>query len=353
MTLGVLMIDLDGTELSAEEMELLRHPLVCGAILFARNFDNPEQLAALTASIRGLRDPQLLIAVDQEGGRVQRFRTGFTELPAAAVFGECYDSDPDDALESARDAGWLLATELHAVGIDFSFAPVLDLRKADGRVIGDRAFHADPQVVSRLAQAFVGGARTAGIAAVGKHFPGHGSVAEDSHVELPIDERDIHDFHQSDLIPFHAMIRVGIEAMMAAHLLVPSVDSAPAAYSSRWIGTVLRREMGFDGVVFSDDLAMAGAASAGPYAARARRALQAGCDVLLLCNQRRGVCEVLDGLEESPQPLAQVRLMRLHARGEQLPMLELQAATRWRLASERMSRYCRNLELDLGDDNLL
>jgi len=352
--LGPLMIDIEGLALDAADRELLRHPLVGGVILFARNYADPGQLAALTRDIHALREPHLLIAVDQEGGRVQRFRDGFVELPPLSMLGEAYDRDPDGALDLIADCAWLMASELRAVGVDFSFAPVLDLRTPHSRVIGDRAFHAEPRVVARLAQAYVGSLRRAGMAAVGKHFPGHGVVAADSHVELPVDERDLLDIEQSDMLPFRALVNAGIEGMMMAHVRYPHVDDIAAGYSRRWIGDILRGDMHFEGVVFSDDLSMAGAEHGGSFAERANSALAAGCDVLLVCNHRDAVVEILASLgREARYPQTQARLMRMHARGSAPSLAELQDEPRWQRVAARLRELDPCPELDLGDDNLL
>lgn len=348
------MIDVEGLALSSAERELLHHPLIGGVILFARNYAEPAQLAALVSEIHALREPHLLVAVDQEGGRIQRFRHAFVELPALALLGDFYDREPDAALTLAADCAWLMASELRAVGIDFSFAPVLDLRSAHSAVIGDRAFHGEPQVVARLAQAYVGGLHTAGMVAVGKHFPGHGHVAGDSHVELPVDERDLYDIEATDLLPFRALINAGIEGIMMAHVLYPRVDPAAAGYSLRWIRDLLRDEMHFQGVVFSDDLGMAGAAIDGSWSERARRALAAGCDVLLVCNQRAAVEEILQAIgPDARYPQVQARLMRMHGRGPARTLEQLQAEPRWLAVNQRVRHLTLCPELDLGDDNLL
>ena len=351
--LGPLMIDVEATALTAGERELLRHPLVGGVILFARNYAEPAQLVALTASIHALREPRLVITVDQEGGRVQRFRHGFSELPALARLGETYDGDPQAALALAADCAWLMASELRAAGVDFSFAPVLDLKSAQSAVIGDRALHGDAQAVARLARVYVAALQRAGMAAVGKHFPGHGGVAGDSHHELPIDERDYYDLEQRDLVPFRAAIAAGLQGIMTAHVLYPRVDAQVAGYSRYWIKDILRGELGFSGAVFSDDLSMAGADLGTSYSARAQQALAAGCDVLLICNHRAGVIEVLDSLPVAPYPQTQVRLMRMHGRGGAPALATLRATDQWRSVAARVRRLESDPELDLGDDDVL
>ena len=313
MALGPVMLDVAGTRLTAEDRELLRHPNVGGVVLFARNHAEPEQLAALVAEIHALRDPHLLVAVDQEGGRVQRFREGFTRLPPMARLGERHDESPRAALAAAERLGWLLAAELLAVGIDLSFAPVLDLRRGISAVIGDRALHPDPEVVGRLAGALVRGMRRAGMSAVGKHFPGHGSVAADSHHELPRDRRERADILQLDGIPFARLAHAGLPGIMPAHVLYPAVDDEPAGYSRVWLQEVLRDELGFGGAVFSDDLSMAGAGAETDCAARAARALAAGCDMVLICNDRAAAVAAVEGLEQRDRPVTLARLMRMHA----------------------------------------
>ena len=351
--LGPLMIDIDGTALTPADRDLLRHPLVGGVILFARNYVEPAQVAALTHDIHALREPRLVIAVDQEGGRVQRFREGFSALPPLARLGALYEHDAKAALARAADCAWLMASELRAVGVDFSFAPVLDLHSSRSAVIGDRAFHASPAVVARLARAYIAALHRAGVAAVGKHFPGHGCVAADSHHELPIDERDFFDLEQHDLVPFRAAVAAGIEGIMTAHVLYPKVDSRVAGYSPYWVKDVLRAEMGFSGTVFSDDLSMAGADLGASYAERARLALAAGCDVLLVCNNRAGAIEVIDSLPVAPYPQTQVRLMRMHGRGAPASLAALQDSDDWRATVARVRSLDPDPEFDLGDNNVL
>jgi len=309
------MLDLTGVELDADERELLCHPAIGGVILFSRNFESPEQVAALTAAIHALRDPHLLVAVDQEGGRVQRFREGLTRLPPAGRFGELHRTHPVRARHAASSVGWLMAAELGSVGIDFSFAPVLDLNRGVSRVIGDRAFAESAGTVSDLALAWVEGVREAGMASVGKHFPGHGGVVADSHSELPMDKRRFEDIETEDLAPFVRLIRHGLEAVMPAHVVYPSVAPEPAGFSAIWLRRVLRGKLGFQGVIFSDDLNMAAAAAGGGYAERARSALDAGCDVVLVCNNRPAALEVIASLRDYDDPAAHLRCLRMHGRG--------------------------------------
>ena len=308
------MIDIAAPTLTAEDRNLLRHPLVGGVILFTRNYIDPEQVTALIAAIHALCEPQLLVAVDHEGGRVQRFRNGLTNLPAAGAFGETYEHEPRRARQLAETAGWLMAVELRALGVDFSFAPVLDLNFGVSAIIGDRAFHRRPDVVADLAQAYMRGMQHAGMAATGKHFPGHGAVRADSHLELPIDTRRFEDILVEDLVPFERMIDNGLAAVMPAHVVYSEVDSRPAGFSPFWIKDVLRKRLGFQGVVFSDDLHMAAADVAGDYVERARAALQAGCDMALVCNDRAGAVQAIDGLGLYDDPVAHMRLARMHGR---------------------------------------
>lgn len=293
---GVLLVDVPGHTLTREDREILSHPLVAGVILFSRNHGSLRQLEELVGQIRALRDPPLLVTVDQEGGRVQRFRNGFTPLPPAGIFGEIHDRDPTKARAMARAAGWIMAAELAAMRVDLSFAPVVDLNRGKGTVIGNRAFHSDPKIVTELAGAFAGGMKEAGMAGSIKHFPGHGGVAGDSHEELPVDERTLGAIEGADLVPFRALMRQGMAAVMMAHVRYERVADAPASLSKVWIRDILRGRFGFNGVVFCDDLSMNGAARAGDYPERAMAALQAGCDILPVCNNRPGVEACLDAL---------------------------------------------------------
>jgi len=331
MALGPLMLGLAGPTLSTEEKDILRHPQVGGVILFTRNYQTPEQLAALTTAIRALRQPPLLLAVDHEGGRVQRFREHFATLPAARRLGDSYDRDRRRGCQLAQTSGWLMAAELRAVGVDFSFAPVLDVDRGLNTVIGDRAFHHDPAAVTALACAYVDGMHQAGMAAVGKHFPGHGGVAADSHHALPVDGRTLAVLAGADITPFARLIAHGVEGMMPAHVLYPAVDAQPAGFSARWLQTVLRQQLGFQGAIFSDDLDMAGAAAVGTPAERAQAALAAGCDMVLACNDRQAALAILDALPAGHPAQRCQRLVRLYGRGHSDWTL-LRANPAWRQA---------------------
>ncbi|KOR30516.1 beta-hexosaminidase [Achromatium sp. WMS2] len=313
MPLGPLILDLEGLTLTPEDKDLLKHPAVGGVILFARNFNCLSQLIELTTSIRNLR-PELLICVDQEGGRVQRFRNEFVNLPPAAWYGDQYQVYPDKAQYWCYLAGWLMAAELIAAGIDFSFAPVLDLGYGPSQVIGNRAFAQAPQIVSQLAQAWISGVHSAGMPAVGKHFPGHGAVRADSHVELPIDERPLATITASDIVPFKQAIAEGLDAIMPAHVVYSQIDSQPAGFSKYWLQTVLRTELKFTGVIFSDDLSMEATQLAGGYGARALAALNAGCDMVLVCNNRQGAIDTAQTLVAYDNKPVQQRLSKMRAR---------------------------------------
>lgn len=290
---GPVMLDVAGLELSGEERERIAHPLVGGVILFARNYAELEQLDALTASIRRLRDPAPLVAVDHEGGRVQRFRAGFSAIPAMRALGDLWDRDIAAAAIEARKIGTTIATELAVHGIDFSFTPVVDLDYGRSAVIGDRAFHRNPNAVAHLASELCAGLRSRGMGAVAKHFPGHGFVAADSHTELPVDARKLVALEKDDLVPFRSLIRLGVEGVMPAHVVYPEIDDRPAGFSRMWLHDILRRRLGFDGLVFSDDLSMAGARVAGDIVARAEAAHDGGCDMVLVCNDAAAAAQLL------------------------------------------------------------
>ncbi len=346
MSLGPLMIGIEGATLDAEEADLLRHPQVGGVILFARNFESVEQLMELTHGIHALRDPPLLVAVDQEGGRVQRFRNGFTPLPAIAQLGRLHDRSAADARRLAELSGWLMAVEMLAVGIDFSFAPVLDLDRGVSSVIGDRAFHAEPHVVAELAHHYVRGMKRAGMAATGKHFPGHGSVREDSHHELPVDARDFTTLAAEDLLPFERLVTDGIEGIMVAHVLYSQINDKPAGFSRFWLEDVLRGRLGFQGVIFSDDLLMEAANLAGDLVARAKWALHAGCDMVLVCRGADHAARVVEGLGQWTRPASRLRLARMHGRPA-INYRSLRQAPAWQDAVIRVTACDETRTLDL------
>ncbi len=351
MSLGPIMMDLRGTTLENDEKELLLHPLVGGVIYFSRNYESPEQIAALSKEIHGLREPRLLIAVDHEGGRVQRFQDGFTRLPALQLVGECYSSDKKAGLKLAEKAGWLMAIELRAVDIDFSFAPVLDVSKGVSQVIGDRSFHRDPECVAELSKAYMHGMRDAGMAAVGKHFPGHGAVKEDSHLAIPFDRRRFEDIQMDDMVSFERLIHAGLAGIMPAHVIYPEVDNKPAGFSSIWLRNILRQQLEFQGIIFSDDISMAGAEVVGGYVDRAHCALEAGCDMVLVCNNQDAAIELLDNLEVNPDPASQSRLIRMHGKHE-IDFVKLKNDEAWQAVSTEITGLVVEPELALGDDGI-
>ncbi|WP_180177063.1 beta-N-acetylhexosaminidase [Acinetobacter sp. YH12039] len=314
--IGALMLDIAGTELTQEDIELLQAPQVGGMILFGRNIESPEQVRALTDHMRQIR-PDILIAVDQEGGRVQRLKQGFTLLPAMGKFGELYLTEPEKAVELAEQCGWLMAAEVLAVGIDFSFAPVLDLNNVSD-VIGDRGFAKNMQDIIPLASAFLKGMKRAGMASTGKHFPGHGSVKADSHIAAAIDHRSYEEIYQKDMQSF-IQLQPQLDALMPAHVIYENIDPNPAGFSPYWIQKVLRQELQFDGVLFSDDLSMQAACVAGGADARIQAALNAGCDMGLVCNNRESACIALDGIQNLALP-NQERLERMRGK---IPQIEI------------------------------
>lgn len=314
MGIGPVMLDVVGKTLTPEDEARLKHPLVGGVILFARNYESPSQLAELTASIRALRTPPLLISVDHEGGRVQRFRTGFTKIPPMRELGKLYDQHPKRAKHLAEQVGYVLASELRACGVDFSFTPVLDVDYGASSVIGDRAFHAEPQAIAELAHSLLIGLKKGGMPTVGKHFPGHGYVCADSHLEIPVDERSYTDIEMCDLIPFRQMVNFGLTAVMPAHVIYPKVDPRPAGFSKIWLKDILRGELGFEGCIFSDDLSMEGAAVAGGIVQRAEAALHAGADMVVVCNKPESADELLAGLKWEISAPTKARLAQMHGK---------------------------------------
>jgi len=328
------MLDIEGLTLAPHEHEKLQHPNTGAVILFARNYENPQQVTELIDSIRAVRSGPLLIAVDQEGGRVQRFQNGFTRLPPAASYAR--------APELAESAGWLMAAELLAIGVDFSFAPVLDIDCGVSQIIGDRSFSTDAELATQLSSSFRKGMKSAGMAGTGKHFPGHGAIALDSHLTLPIDERDLESLRNKDLIPFKQLINEGLEAVMPAHVLYTQIDANPAGFSKFWIQTILREELNFKGVVFSDDLSMEGAAFAGDFPERAKRAQQAGCDMLLVCNNPAAAEQILEALPVTNDPVRTQRLMSMQGQ-KRLDRTELMNSSLWQktaaLIKQHRERY--------------
>ncbi len=295
MAYGRLMLDLAGTELTAEEQQILQSPQVGGVILFARNIQSREQVTALNAQIRQA-SANLLIAVDQEGGRVQRLRDGFTPLPPMQLLADSVVQNSEVGVQLVRDTGWLMASEVLACGFDISFAPVLDVDRDTSSIIGDRAFSDQPEMVITLAQAFIEGMNEAGMAATGKHFPGHGGIVADSHLEAPVDHRSWQQLLDHDLKPFVALSKQ-LAGVMPAHITFPAVDPDSVGFSGFWLQQVLRQQLSFDGVIFSDDLSMKGADVAGGYIDKAQLALNAGCDMILVCNCPEGAREVLQMME--------------------------------------------------------
>jgi len=343
MSLGPLMVDLCSDCMSAQEKELLASPQVGGVILFSRNFTSVEKLIELVQEIHELRNPRLLVAIDQEGGRVQRLREGFTQLPAVSLLGEIYDSEPHRACELATISGWLMASELRSIGIDFSFAPILDLNHGVSQVIGDRAFHKEPEIVASLAARYTQGMRNAGMQAVGKHFPGHGAVKADSHIDLPMDSREFNDIATQDLIPFQRMIDQGLAGLMTAHVIYEKVEAEIATFSKMWIDDVLRKQMEFKGVIFSDDLSMKAAHcnsdDSKDYLLRAHKALDAGCDMALICNSINNACFVAEKLDNYNNPASQIRLTRMHGGKDPQSYQDLKNSKPWQHAVAQVESY--------------
>ena len=339
MSLGPLMVDLCADKISAQERKLLESPQVGGVILFSRNFTSVENLVSLINDIHEVRHPRLIVGIDQEGGRVQRLRDGFTQLPAINLLGKIYQEDQSRACSLSEITGWLMAAELRSIGIDFSFAPILDLDHGVSQVIGDRAFHNDPDVVSTLALKYIQGMKAAGMQAVGKHFPGHGAVVADSHIDLPTDSRDFQDILMEDLVPFQRMIDHGMAGIMSAHVIYEKVDNHVATYSRKWLGTILRQELEFKGVVFSDDLSMKAANCDGDYVQRVNSALQAGCDMVLICNASDQACKMAEKLENYNNPASQIRLTRMHGGKNPLSYHELRMSDEWKHAVKQVESY--------------
>lgn len=331
--IGPVMLDLAGPRLSREESDMLKRPEVGGVILFARNTHDAAQVQALCASIRRVRS-DLLIAIDQEGGRVQRLHEGVTRIPSMAQLAAGYEEDPQAIQQQCQDAGWLLGMEMAACGLDVTFAPVLDVDGGDFTVIGDRSLSSDPQVVTQLGSAFISGLHDAGMVAVGKHYPGHGGVVADSHYEQPVDPRPLATLREHDMRPF-AELAPRLEGVMPSHVIYSAFDDKPAGFSRSWLG-LLREELGFKGAIFSDDLSMVAARFAGSPAEAALKALDAGCDMVLVCNDREGAIEALDACcgRASIRP-AKLRYRRARPTLEALPAL-----ARWRRVHARLEALC-------------
>ena len=332
--IGSVMLDVQGLELTAVEREVLRHPQTGGVIFFARNFAGPEQIQALAAQIRAVR-PELILAVDQEGGRVQRFREGFVKIPPMKTLGDQFSHSPEKARQLAYEWGWLMATEVLSVGVDISFAPILDLDCGISQVIGNRSFHSEPEIAIALLGPFIKGMQDAGMAATGKHFPGHGAIAADSHVAIPVDTRSMADIEAHDLKPFVALASA-LQGIMPAHVIFPEVDDRPAGFSPVWLQEILRKKIGFRGVIFSDDLSMEGAGVAGSFADRAEAAISAGCDMVLVCNKPEAAIQVLESRESKPLP-DQSRFAALKGR-RRLGWSELPRHPQWIAAEEGIRR---------------
>jgi beta-N-acetylhexosaminidase len=339
------MIDLRGKSIEPDERAWLESPLVGGVVLFTRNYESRQQLERLVAEIHAVRQPPLLVTVDQEGGRVQRFREGFFRLPPMRALGRLFDENPTAGLDTATAFGWLMAAELRAVGVDLSLAPVVDLDLGLASVIGDRAVHGDPEVVAALARRFAAGAKRAGMAITAKHFPTHAGARNDSHTELAVDRRDLTEL-ADDLMPYRELIRAGLQAVMISHVSFPAVDPKPASFSSWWINEQLRGELEFKGTVISDDVSMLGAAVVGTVEQRVRAALDAGCDLVLVCNAPEQIPGVLDALRGYVNPTAQLRLTRLHG-GAAADWDALHRSAEWRRACAALEPLCARPGLEL------
>jgi beta-N-acetylhexosaminidase len=327
------VVDVVGTTLGEEDLARIRHPAAGAVILFARNFENSEQLTALCEDIKRQREPELPICVDHEGGRVQRFKQGFTLIPPMRHLGRMWDRDREKGKELATSIGYVIASELGAHGLDFSFTPVLDLDYGGSSVIGDRALHFDPTAVGALGACLVKGLAQGGVAAVAKHFPGHGYAVADSHVAAPSDDRAFKEILRKDMLPYRAVIEAGVAAVMPAHVVYPQVDTEPAGYSKRWLQEILRGQLKFEGLIFSDDLSMEGAAVAGGPPERARAALAAGCDMVLLCNNPKGLDELLESLQDVPLEKLE-RLEKMMKQGGR----DLRKSVAYREAQEALQR---------------
>lgn len=336
MSLGSIMLGLEGTELQPHERDFLLHPRVAGVILFSRNYASPEQLRALCDQIHAIRHPRLLIGVDHEGGRVQRFKQGFTRIPPMRVLGQAYQDSAEDGIKLAHQVGWLMATELLACGVDFSFAPVVDLDYGESHVIGDRAFSSDAVITGKLALALSQGMREAGMSSVAKHFPGHGFVKADTHHEIAIDPRTWPQIEQQDLQPFLKLMAHGLEAVMPAHVRYPEVDPLPVGFSKYWLQKMLRENCHFEGAIISDDLGMQAAAVYGTTAERVNLALDAGCDLVLVCNELDQIPSLLKSEVIKTCVLSHARLIRLHGRS-QVRYEKLHFEPLWQAAAKKIT----------------
>ena len=346
MSLGPVMLDIEGLSLSPADRDLLREPAVGGVILFSRNYESPQQVTNLVADIRSLRSPPLLVAVDHEGGRVQRFRDGYTAVPPMRRIGLEYDRDAESGLRAAREAGWLIASELRAAGVDLCFAPCVDLDWGVSEIIGNRSFHKNGDAVADLANAFSRGLRSAGMAAVAKHFPGHGAVLADSHLKLPVDRRD-YGLLLDDMRPYERLVsNSAIAGVMLAHIVYEQIDAQPAGFSEYWIQRELRSRLGFCGAVFCDDLSMKATENYGSMAERGRLALASGCDMILVCNDREAAHLAVESLNDYSNPLSLVRLARLHGTG-QTDRETLLASEEWQAVNERFSHWSDRPEFHL------
>jgi len=337
MSLGPIMLDIEDTQLNADDRRRLEHPLTGGVILFSRNYENSHQLAELTSTIHAIRDPHILIAVDHEGGRVQRFRKEFTHLPPMREFGIIWNDNPAQARQVAEHAGFILAAELNACGVDISFTPVLDVDHGQSSVIGDRAFHRNPQVIAELAHHLMMGLKQGGMLAVGKHFPGHGYIQADSHLEKAIDNRNYADIETDDLIPFRSMIDFGLAGMMSAHVIYPQIDKLPAGFSKTWLQKILRTDLQFDGCIFSDDLSMHGVAHFNSITSRANAALNAGCDMILVCNNPQASDELLASLQWEMSAASLARLTKMRGKKHFESMVKLRENTTFAHAIKQIS----------------
>lgn len=329
LPIGSIMLDISGTTLSQYDKEKIAHPNTGAIILFTRNYTEPKQLIKLCQQIKASRNGPILIAVDQEGGRVQRFKNHFTRLPPVAAYAE------NPLL--TENAGWLMAIELLVLGVDFSFAPVLDVDYGISQIIGNRSFSQDPEQICQLADCFKQGMRSAGMAATGKHFPGHGAVALDSHLALPVDKRDFDSIYNKDILPFKRLIHAELEGIMLAHVVYPAIDELPAGFSAIWINEILRTQLGFNGAVFSDDLSMAGATCVGDFTQRTRLAYEAGCDMMLICNNESAAEQVLESIQIKPDAIREQRLLAMLGKTE-LTAQTLKNSSRWQTVSQQLSK---------------